>query len=98
MPIVYVVQTPEYKNISRVSQYGETKIILQGNENLASASLKLEKALESFTSEDYLLLIGKSTYMGLATHFALQQADSINFLVWQSALQDYRVERFDIYE
>ena len=49
----------------------------------------VEKILENFTEEDYLLLIGDPVSIGIATHYAAKKTDVVKFLKWDNREYTY---------
>lgn len=98
-PYVYVVQDPEGKEITDAREFGNIRVILTGRESTAQAIALLRSALKSFKPTDYLLLVGRSINMGLATHLALCQTGGVlNLLVWQREHWAYKVETINIHD
>lgn len=95
---VYVIQNPESKDISEAKSFGNIRVILSGKESLQEAVVILRQALINFKETDYIVLVGKSVIMGIATHFALEATGGIvQFLVWQWETQSYKIQHINTY-
>tara|TARA_R100001377_G_scaffold35954_2_gene19957 strand:+ start:170 stop:511 length:342 start_codon:yes stop_codon:yes gene_type:complete len=71
---VFVIQEMPYKDVLSAAEYGELKSIIEpGYQLLLSPNPitdKIINALKDFNDEDYLLLIGDPSIIGIATAVA----------------------------
>ena len=92
---VYVVQKPDKKkNIMSAKEYGDLEFILSESDNFmydpTVVSSIVEDSLQSFSDEDFLLLIGDPIAIGIATHFALlSNFKRVKILKWDNREYKY---------
>ena len=105
MAKVYVVQKQmkqdyqsgefvEKFDLSPAKQYGELVYLLSPTcaaWKPEKPMKELQEGLKDFTENDYILLIGNPVLLGLASIFAADRVDSINFLQWSGRNQRYEV-------
>lgn len=86
MPIVYVAQEVDGKNISPALKYGKIQVLLPPGQvtfSIGPASFELNRQLSHYTKDDYLLLIGDPIAIGLACAIAARQTNGeIKLLKW----------------
>ena len=70
MPKVYVVSETTQHNIASALDYGQIETILPPNAQIAFSVVptvrRIQRKLEKFTDEDFLLLIGDPSAIGIA--------------------------------
>ncbi|MBE16845.1 MAG: hypothetical protein CL867_11410 [Cytophagaceae bacterium] len=93
MSKVYVVQEVSGKNLLPAASYGELEFLVPPLTNLmfeteATVS-KIRTALRGFTEDDYLLLVGDPVCIGIATHYAAEECEEVNFLKWDNREYKY---------
>lgn len=99
MPIIYVVQDPDGKEIAVAREYGQLCVMLNGRETTGLAIEKLTSHLQSITRDDFLLQIGSPLNIGIATHLALLfNEGELNLLVWHRQTYKYNIEHITTYE
>ena len=87
---VYVVQKPDSKkNIVSAAKYGDFELILDHKPDLMFSPVptiaKIRKKLQSFSDDDYLLLIGDPAVIGICVHYALlNNGGKANLLKWDN--------------
>jgi hypothetical protein len=91
---VFAICAPSGKNLEPAKDYGELTVMLDGNENPTVAQEKLFKHLRSFTSNDYLLLIGSPVLIAIACVLAFRISHPhVKLLVWNKENYKYNLER-----
>jgi len=93
---VYVIQDSPGKNLEPAKAYGDLTIMLTGKETNGEGAEKLQAHLGEFTSKDYILLIGKPTFIAMACIYAalmLDDGDVLQVLVWDRDHYVYNVEK-----
>ena len=95
---VFIIQDSAGKNFEPAKEFGELTIILTGRETVIEAINRLEHYLESFTGDDYLLLVGSPLFIGIASALAwnLCLSGHIQFLVWDREHYKYNVEKVEL--
>lgn len=104
MPKVYVVQEPlkrnqatgrmePFMNIAKAAVYGDLEVVLGPHLSVLSTAPtihELRLKLESITRDDYLVLIGDTVAIGLATAIALDNTGGVlNILKWNRDSKSY---------
>lgn len=102
MGIVYVVQEVPGRNIFRARRYGTLQGLLpSGHQVVLSPGpmiFKLRKSLNSFTDDDYLLLMGDPIAIGAAVAIAAQaNSGRVKTLKWDKQESDYYVVELDLF-
>lgn len=74
MPKVYVVSETGHHNITSAMDFGEIEVVLPPNAqvafSVAPTVARIQRRLEKFTDEDYLLFIGDPTAIGIISAVA----------------------------
>ena len=81
-------------NLNPAKEYGEIVYLLSPTcaaWKPEKPMLELQEGLRNFTEDDYLLLIGNPVLLGLASVFAADRVESINFLQWSGRNQRYEL-------
>lgn len=106
MPKVYVVQQQLHKNdlgilvpkfdLSPAARYGEIVFVLKTDDSATSANVlqKLHDGLQWITEDDYILPIGNTIMMCMASVVAAEYTGKLNFLYWNRNAREYWVETF----
>jgi hypothetical protein len=102
MPIVYVTQEPQGKNISQATRFGEIKILFPPDFNAGfsagQAASKLMLLLSNYTENDFLLLIGDPVLIGIATAVAAHWANGkVQMLKWDNQDRLYYPVKFNLF-
>ena len=99
--MVYVVQDNPNVNILPAGRFGEIVVLLQpGNIMFSPGPVihELNKKLNKFSDEDYLLCIGDPSAIGIATAVASRWNNGrIKLLKWDRMEKDYYPIEFDIH-
>lgn len=105
-PRVFIVKIPEkYQDgtwVPKLSpveaeRFGTVKLILGSGRKLTVEDTPIIKAaLDDFTTDDFLVLMGSPLQIGLATHFAMERTDGkVTFLIWDHYIKDYKMQEID---
>jgi hypothetical protein len=102
MPIVYVIQESQGKNISQATKFGEIKVLFPPDFNAGfsagQAASKLMLLLSNYKKEDYLLLIGDPVLIGIATAVASHWANGkVQLLKWDRQENMYYSVKFNLF-
>lgn len=91
--MVYVVQESTGKNFLPAASYGEIEVLLQAQEFGFSPGPmfhRINKKLQHFCDEDYLLLIGDPVAIGIATAVAARwNQGRVKVLRWDRQERTY---------
>jgi hypothetical protein len=91
--MVYVTQEAPGRNLTPARQYGELNVMLPpGNLVLSPAPTikRLRKSLNTFSKEDYLLLMGDPVGMSLAFTIASEKTNGfVKVLKWDRQHETY---------
>ena len=97
---VYIVQESPGKNLVPAQKYGELELLLPARTNLMLSTgpevQKLKRKLNSFSDEDYLLLIGDPAAIGLCCAIAASASGRFSVLKWDRQEMTYYPVTFDI--
>tara|TARA_R100000781_G_scaffold84721_1_gene52171 strand:+ start:268 stop:603 length:336 start_codon:yes stop_codon:yes gene_type:complete len=97
---VYIVQEAPGKNLVPAQKYGELELLLPARTNLMLSTgpevQKLKRKLNSFSDEDYLLLIGDPAAIGLCCAIAASASGRFSVLKWDRQEMTYYPVTFDI--
>lgn len=101
MPTVYVTQQNPAFNYAPATRFGKVEFLwppgFQLQADAASAVASLDTALTDATADDYLLLTGDPSVMGLAAVLMARRTNGrLNFLKWDNALRDYYTVAADL--
>jgi len=101
--IVYVVQEMPNHDIAPAMRYGELKVLLPSNTQIAFSTVPtvrlLKRKLRGFTDKDFLLLTGDPVAMGLASSIAAAyNSGRYNVLKWDRRERMYIPVKIDITE
>ena len=102
MSNVYVVQEVPGRNLFRARRYGNLIALLPPGRQIVLSPgpvvYKLAKYLNSFTNEDYLLLMGDPIAIGAAVALAAQaNGGRVACLKWDRQEEDYYVVNLDLF-
>lgn len=102
---VFVVKVPEtFQNGKWVPKFTPVKaeafgriikLLGSGASLVVDDYNSLQKGLNDFNEDDYLLLLGSPLQMGIATHIAMRNIGAggiIKFLVWDNFDKSYNVQ------
>ncbi len=100
--MVYVIQEVPGRNVFRARRYGDlTALLPPGHQVVLSPGpmlFRLRKELNSFTDEDYLLLMGDPIAIGAAVAIAAQANNGlVKCLKWDRQEEDYYVVELDFF-
>ena len=98
---VYVIQEMPYKDILSAEKYGELKPIVEPGLNIyfspAPIVSKMRQVLKNFNDDDYLLLIGDPSIIGVACSVASDiNMGRYKVLKWDRRREKYYPLEFDI--
>ena len=98
---VYVVQETPGKNILKATSFGNLNVLLPANTNIMFSSIpvirKLKNKLTKFNpEEDYLLLIGDPSAIGVCCAIIAQRFDKFKVLKWDRETQVYYPVSLDL--
>ena len=98
---VYVIQEMPYKDILSAEKYGELKPIVEPGLNIyfspAPIVSKMRRILKNFNDDDYLLLIGDPSIIGVACSVASDiNMGRYKVLKWDRRREKYYPLEFDI--
>ena len=98
---VYVIQEMPYKDILSAEKYGELKSIVEPGLNIyfspAPIVTKMRRVLKNFNDDDYLLLIGDPSIIGVACSVASDiNMGRFKVLKWDRRREKYYPLEFDI--
>ena len=101
--IVYVVQEMPNHDIAPAMRYGELKVLLPSNTQIAFSTVPtvrlLKRKLRGFTDKDFLLLTGDPVAMGLASSIAAAyNSGRFRVLKWDRRERMYIPVSIDITE
>lgn len=74
------------------AQFGQLTPILERDDNplfLARITPKIQKALESFAKDDYLLAVGDPSVIAICAGILLRRQNTLNLLKWDKKLSNY---------
>ncbi len=100
---VYVVQEVPGRNILGAKEYGELEVLLPPGMNIVLSSTptirRLEKKLQNFCDEDYLLLIGDPAAIGIACCVASNNnIGKMKLLKWDRERKEYYPVQIDLFK
>ena len=100
---VYVVQEVPGRNILGAKEYGELEVLLPPGMNIVLISTptirRLEKKLQNFCDEDYLLLIGDPAAIGIACCVASNNnIGKMKLLKWDRERKEYYPVQIDLFK
>ena len=103
MPKVYVVSETEQHNISSAMDYGQIEVILPPNSQIAFSVVptvrRIQRKLEKFTDEDFLLLIGDPSAIGIACAVAASKnSGRFKCLKWDKRERRYIPLEVDLFK
>ena len=103
MPKVYVVSETTQHNIASALDYGQIETILPPNAQIAFSVVptvrRIQRKLEKFTDEDYLLLIGDPSAIGIACAVAASKNDGrFKCLKWDKRERRYIPLEVDLFK
>lgn len=103
MANVYVVQAMPNHDIAGAMKFGEIKVLLQANHQIAFSSAptirNLRRKLRDFTDEDFVLLTGDPVTIGVVCAIvAAFNGGRFNALKWDRREQVYIPIKLDITE
>tara|TARA_Y100001973_G_C5198420_1_gene335880 strand:+ start:834 stop:1178 length:345 start_codon:yes stop_codon:yes gene_type:complete len=98
---VYVVQETPGKNILKATSFGNLDVLLPANTNIMFSSIpvirKLKRKLVNFNpEEDYLLLIGDPSAIGICCALIAQKFSKFKVLKWDRETQVYYPVSLDL--
>ena len=98
---VYVIQEMPYKDILSAEKYGELKSIIDPGYQLYLSPgpivSKMRRILKNFNDDDYLLLIGDPSIIGVACSVASDiNMGRFKVLKWDRRREKYYPLEFDI--
>jgi len=101
--MVYVVQEQPDKNIVSAQKFGEIKILLPHGSNImfsaGQATHNLVAKMSDFNDDDYLLLIGDPTAIGIATAVAcMWNQGRVKLLKWDRQAAMYYPVQVNLYQ
>ena len=93
MAKVYAIQETPGKNLLAATNFGELEFLLPPKTNLMfsteDAVTRIRSALEFFTEDDYLLLVGDPVSIGIATYYAGKNSNKVSMLKWDNREYKY---------
>lgn len=103
MAVVYAVQEPHWRDratgnwvpkfdLSPCKEFGELRFLLPphaGHEEAQAVMRTLYNALEGYTEDDYILLIGNPVLIALTAIAAADAADRVKYLQWSGRARCY---------
>ena len=103
MPKVYVVSETPQHNIVSALDYGQIETILPPNAQIAFSVVptvrRIQRKLEKFTDEDYLLLIGDPSAIGIACAVAASKNNGrFKCLKWDKRERRYIPLEVDLFK
>jgi hypothetical protein len=102
VPKVYAVSETNQHNISSALQYGDIETILPPNAQVAFSVAptvrRIQRKLELFTDDDYLLFIGDPTAIGIVSAIAAaKNSGRYKCLKWDKFERKYIPIQVDLY-
>lgn len=102
MPKVYAVSETNQHNISSALQYGDIETILPPNAQVAFSVAptvrRIQRKLELFTDDDYLLFIGDPTAIAIVSAIAAaKNSGRYKCLKWDKFERKYIPIQVDLY-
>ena len=99
--IVYAVQETPGKNILKATSFGNIEVLLPANTNIMFSSIpvirKLKRKLSNFNPDnDYLLLIGDPSAIGVCCAIIAQKFYKFTVLKWDRETQVYYPVSLDL--
>lgn len=92
---------PRFPAIVKAARWGELKFMLDPNAHPFDPDIAvgaMHKSMPKFTDQDYLVLIGSPTLLGIATALAAHRNNGqVNFLQWLSRECEYAEIRARIF-
>ncbi len=103
MPKVYVVSETTQHNIASALDYGQIETILPPNAQIAFSVVptvrRIQRKLEKFSDEDYLLLIGDPSAIGIACAVAASRNNGrFKCLKWDKRERRYIPLEIDLFK
>jgi hypothetical protein len=100
---VYVVSETKEHNISSALDFGQIEIVLPNNAQItfspAPTVARIQRKLEHFNDEDYLLFIGDPTAIGILSAVAAQKNQGrYKCLKWDRLAKRYIPIQIDLYQ
>jgi hypothetical protein len=103
MPTVYVVSETTTHNIASALDYGQIETILPPNAQIAFSVVptvrRIQRKLEKFSDEDFLLLIGDPSAIGIACAVAASKNNGrFKCLKWDKRERRYIPLEVDLFK
>jgi hypothetical protein len=103
VPKVYVVSETTQHNIASALDYGQIETILPPNAQIAFSVVptvrRIQRKLEKFSDEDYLLLIGDPSAIGIACAVAASRNNGrFKCLKWDKRERRYIPLEIDLFK
>lgn len=103
MPTVYVVSETQQHNIASALDYGQIETILPPNAQIAFSVVptvrRIQRKLEKFSDEDFLLLIGDPSAIGIACAVAASRnSGRFKCLKWDKREKRYIPLEVDLFK
>lgn len=103
MSIVYVVSETQQHNIASAQDYGRIETILPPNAQIAFSVMptirRIQRKLDKFTDNDYLLLIGDPSAIGICCAVAASKNNGrFKCLKWDKRERRYIPLEVDLYK
>ena len=103
MPKVYVVSETLQHNITSAMDYGQLETILPPNAQIAFSVvptvIRIQRKLRNFTDEDYLLLIGDPSALGITCAVAAMRNNGrFKCLKWDKRERRYIPLEIDLHK
>ena len=98
MPRVFIINNTSH-DYSSATKYGTVVSITEGKMPIFKTDLMKEiltKALENFTSNDYLLISGPAWLCVMTSAILYKRLDEVKFLIFDAKEQSYVVRHFRI--
>ena len=99
--MVYLVQEAPGRNVLAATQYGKIEVLLPPGDIVLSpgpTTRKLQRKLQRFSDEDYLLLMGDPVAIGIACAVAAEANQGrVNLLKWDRQTFVYYAVKMDLH-
>ena len=100
---VYVIQEVPGRNVLGAKEYGTLEVLLPPGMNIVLSSTptirRLDKKLQNFCDEDYLLLIGDPAAIGIACCVASNNnIGRMKLLKWDRERKEYYPVQIDLHK
>ena len=101
--IVYIIQESPGRNVLSAEKYGKLKTCLPSNRQIVLSPgptvFKLKKALSSFSDDDYLLMMGDPSIIGVACAIASNNnRGKFKVLKWDKQETKYYPIQINLFE